>query len=145
MSLKKAVNMLSLIALISLGLLIIIQLNAENSDLYKKFIADLLTVPLALLSVPLWGGVLCLAINKDIIKPKIWLSIYAGIIALLLILSVGYFEQVRDLPLAFQKKCASIEGKVDKVTSTEFYQNIYIENQEYNVPKVHFNEAVPFK
>ena len=116
---KKAVNVLSLISLVSVLTVAIFLVIGNNSNQYIKFISDWLIVPMMFLALPLLGHTLSLAVNKDKIKPQIWLAVYGGMIFALLIVLVLSWDSVsshtKDLSYAIRKEHVSVTGEAKNV------------------------------
>jgi len=85
---KKAVNILTLLSVISLILFIFINIYISiNRDLNTEFITDWVLIPLVILAFPTLR-IFPLALNKDNIPPQIWLGIYAVIFIVLIYILV---------------------------------------------------------
>ena len=136
---KKTVNVLSFISVISIFIMIAIYISTRNSDLYIQFIAEWFFIIPGFLTFPILGWAF---FDRDKTSPKIWLSIYAGIFLLLIyILGFDYVDQTRDLPMAFRKDTVSIEGEARYLDSTKSSQIFQIANQKFIVSNDDFNDV----
>lgn len=138
---KRVVNVLTILSVISLALMLIIYIPTINSDMRTRFIVDWFLVPLGFLAAPLLGRTLSLAYNKDYILPKTWLIIYSGlIVALAFSLGIGFMNQTRDLPIAIRGDFSSVKGEAHAQHSSRVNQSFIVERQEFSLRKRHFND-----
>ena len=139
---KKAIDILSIISVISVLAMSILYLSTRNSDLYIQFIVDWFLVPLGFLVIPLLGWTFSLFYNRNKLPPKVWLSIYTVIFILLIpTVGFGYIEQTRDLSAAFRKSPVSIEGEVQNLSRTKSGQEFSISNHEFSLNRDNFIEV----
>ena len=116
---KKAVNILTLISLISVLIGAFFLIIGNNSNQYNKFISDWLLAPMMFLALPMLGHTLSLAVNRDRIKPQIWLAIYGVMMfAFIIVLVLSWYSvsrQTKDLSYAIRKEHLAVTGEAQKV------------------------------
>ena len=140
---KKLISILSVLSIIAVISLVIaaIILNGKNprSTFFFEWIASVLIG----FSIPLLFGWFSLSVNKDKLKPHLWLAIYSVAMCayIVIILLFGIIGRTADLPAAFREEFSQIEGSVRIINSNNSIQSIEVKGIRFDLPKDTYNSV----
>lgn len=133
---KKAINILSFSSIAVIFLLMFLDGVWGNKDQRMNFIlwSQLVLLPFA---IPIMFGWFSLAVNKEKIKPKIWLIIYGCALAgyITIIVNFGFIDMTKDLPLAIREDFSQVSGVAQVIEETGSAQTIEVSGITLDLPK----------
>ena len=88
-------------------------------------------------AIPLVLGWFSLAVNREKMKPEIWMTIYGCAILLYVVVAInlGFISMTKDLPSALQGEFAQISGSVQIVKNTDSTQTVKVNGIQFEIPK----------
>ena len=85
--------------------------------------------------IPLLLGWFSLAVNKDKIKTKIWLTIYgcALLVYVVIVINFGFVNMIKDLPLVIREDYSQINGAVQTIENNQETRIFEIEGITFSI------------
>ena len=140
---KKFINILSVLSIIAVISLVLVAIILSGKNPRSTFLFEWIASILIGFSVPLLFGWFSLSVNKDKLKPRIWLTIYSVAMCayIAIILSLGFIGRTADLPAAIREDFSRIDGLVRIVKNNNSVQVIEVKGVKFDLPKDTYNSV----